>query len=257
MQGKVALVTGGDSGIGRSVCLHFAMEGATVGFTYVKGMEDVDKDETIRLIKQIKRPSSSRDPIAIAADLGNESECQRVVDEFIKEYGTIDILVNNAAIQYYTDSIDDITESRLENIFRTNIFAYFLMARFSLNHMKRGSCIINTTSVAAYRGNSELLEYSATKGAIVSFTRSFSARLVEQGIRVNAVAPGPVWTPIQVAKMPPERSTTLGCEVPMKRAAETYEIAPSYVFLASDDCSSYFTGQVLHPNGNVINVLLN
>ncbi|CAI0559849.1 unnamed protein product [Linum tenue] len=153
----------------------------------------------------------------------------RVVDEFIKEYGTIDILVNNAAIQYYTDSIDDITESRLENIFRTNIFAYFLMARFSLNHMK---------------GNSELLEYSATKGAIVSFTRSFSARLVEQGIRVNAVAPGPVWTPIQVAKMPP-------------RAAETYEIAPSYVFLASDDCSSYFTGQVLHPNGNVINVLLN
>ncbi|CAL1411418.1 unnamed protein product [Linum trigynum] len=208
---------GGDYGIGRSVCLHFALEGATVGYTYVKGIEDVDKDETIRLIKQIKCPSSSRDPIAIAADLGNESECQRLVDEFIKEYRTIDILVNNATIQYYTDSIDDITESRLENIFWTNIFAYFLMARFSLNHMKRGSCIINTTSITAYRGNScslELLEYSATKGAIVSFTRSLSSRLVKQGIRVNAVAPGPIWTPIQVATMPPGRSTKLGFLLP-------------------------------------------
>ncbi|CAL1396852.1 unnamed protein product [Linum trigynum] len=227
------------------------MEGATVGFTYVKGIEDVDKDETVKLIKQLKTPSS-KDPIAIQADLGYESECQRVVDEFVREYETIDILVNNAAVQYYTNSMDDITESRLENVFRTNIFAYFLMARFSLNHMKRGGCVINTTSVAAYTGNSELVDYSATKGAIVSFTRSLSSMLVERGIRVNAVAPGPVWTPLQVAVMPPERTTTLGCEVPMKRAAAAYEIAPSYVFLASEGCSSYFTGQVLHPNGGLI-----
>ncbi|CAN1336558.1 Glucose and ribitol dehydrogenase [Linum perenne] len=243
MQEKVALVTGGDSGIGRSVCLHFAMEGATVGFTYVAGIEDIDKEES-------STNPSSKHPIAISADLGYESECQRVVDEFIKEYGTIDILVNNAAVQYYTNSIDDITEARLEKTFRTNIFAYFFMAKLALNHMKKGSCIINTTSVVAYVGNKELVDYSATKGAIVTFTRSLALSLVERGIRVNAVAPGPIWTPLQVSSFPAEIISTLGVKVPMDRAGQPYEVAPSFVFLASEDLSSYFTGQVLHPNGN-------
>ncbi|CAN1336559.1 Glucose and ribitol dehydrogenase [Linum perenne] len=250
MQEKVALVTGGDSGIGRSVCLHFAMEGATVGFTYVAGIEDIDKEETIKLIKESSTNPSSKHPIAISADLGYESECQRVVDEFIKEYGTIDILVNNAAVQYYTNSIDDITEARLEKTFRTNIFAYFFMAKLALNHMKKGSCIINTTSVVAYVGNKELVDYSATKGAIVTFTRSLALSLVERGIRVNAVAPGPIWTPLQVSSFPAEIISTLGVKVPMDRAGQPYEVAPSFVFLASEDLSSYFTGQVLHPNGN-------
>ncbi|CAN1176164.1 Glucose and ribitol dehydrogenase [Linum perenne] len=208
--GKIALVTGGDSGIGRSVCLHFAMEGATVAFTYVKGIEDIDKDETIKLIKESKVPSA-KDPIAISADLGYESECQRVVDEFIKEYGTIDIL-----------------------------------------HMKKGSCIINTASVVAYAGSKELIDYSATKGAIVTFTRSLALSLVERGIRVNAVAPGPIWTPLQVASFPDEIIGTLGGTVPMNRFGETYEVATSFVFLASEELSSYFTGQVLHPNGGKI-----
>ncbi|CAN1160939.1 Glucose and ribitol dehydrogenase [Linum perenne] len=249
--GKVALVTGGDSGIGRSICLHFAMEGATVGFTYVKGIEDIDKNETIRWIKKLKLPCA-RDPVAIHADLGYESECQRVVEQFINEYKTIDILVNNAAVQYYTYSIDDITEARLENTFRTNIFAYIFMSKYSLKHMQRGGSIINTTSVLAYVGSSELLDYSATKGAIVTFTRSLAMLLVERGIRVNGVAPGPIWTPLQVASLPAERVATLGCEVPMDRAAQPCEVAPSYVFLASQDFSSYFTGQVLHPNGGWI-----
>ncbi|CAN0886905.1 Glucose and ribitol dehydrogenase [Linum grandiflorum] len=249
--GKVALVTGGDSGIGRSVCLHFAMEGATVGFTYVNGVEDIDKNETIRWIKKLKQPCA-KDPIAISADLGYESECHRVVEEFVHEYGTIDILVNNAAVQYYTYSIEDITEARLEKTFRTNIFAYFFMARFSLRHMKKGSCIINTTSVTAYGGLAELLDYSSTKGAIVTFTRSLALLLVERGIRVNGVAPGPIWTPLQVASLPAERVGTLGCEVPMDRAGQPCEVAPCYVFLASAVLSSYFTGQVLHPNGGSI-----
>ncbi|CAI0466271.1 unnamed protein product [Linum tenue] len=244
MQGKVALVTGGDSGIGRSVCLHFAMEGATVGFTYVKGIEDVDKDETIKLIKQLK-PPSSKDPIAIQADLGYESECQRVVDE----YGRIDILVNNAAEQHLSHSMDDVTESRLERVFRTNIFSQFFLTRHALKYMREGSAIINSTSVNAYSGGSEVLDYTATKGAIVAFTRGLALQLASKGIRVNAVAPGPVWTPLQPASMPAESMKGLGSSVPMGRAAQPHEIAPCYVFLACNECSSYFTGQVLHPNG--------
>ncbi|CAN0892387.1 Glucose and ribitol dehydrogenase [Linum grandiflorum] len=249
--GKVALVTGGDSGIGRSVCLHYALEGATVAFTYVKGIEDEDKDETIKLIKESMTPSA-KDPIAIHADLGYESECQRVVDEFVKEYGTIDILVNNAAVQYFNTSIEDITEERLEKTFRTNIFAYFFMARFALRHMKSGGCIINTTSVVSYAGNKDLLDYSSTKGAITTFTRSLALSLVERGIRVNGVAPGPIWTPLQVACFPDDELNKQGASAAMNRFGETYEVASSYVFLASEELSSYFTGQVLHPNGGVI-----
>ncbi|CAI0466277.1 unnamed protein product [Linum tenue] len=248
--GKVALVTGGDSGIGRSVCIHFAMEGATVGFTYVKGAEDTDKNETIKLIKKHKTPPS-KDPIAIPADFsrGCESECQRIVNEFVKHYKTIDILVNDAAVQYYTNSIDELTEDRVERTFRINIFAYIYMARISLKHMKQGSSIVNVTSVLAYVGSGELVDYSATKGAILTFTRSLALKVVGRGIRVNGVAPGPIWTPLQVASLPAERVATLGCEVPMQRAGQPFEVAAAVVFLASNECSSYFTGQVLHPNG--------
>ncbi|KAG8636691.1 NADPH-dependent aldehyde reductase 1, chloroplastic isoform X5 [Manihot esculenta] len=249
--GKVALVTGGDSGIGRAVSLYFTLEGATVAFTYVKGQEDKDKDHTLKMINELK-VGGAKDPIAIPTDLGFEENCKRVVDQVITEYGQIDILVNNAAEQYYSTTIEDIDEARLGRVFRTNIFSYFFMSRYALKHMKEGSCIINTTSLAAYAGNPGLLDYSATKGAIVAFTRSLSQQLIEKGIRVNAVAPGPVWTPLQPASMPAEKIAILGSEVPMDRAAQPYEIAPCYVFLACNVCASYITGQVVHPNGGSI-----
>nr|ANI19829.1 glucose/ribitol dehydrogenase [Hevea brasiliensis] len=249
--GKVALVTGGDSGIGRAVSYYFTLEGATVAFTYVKGQEDMDTDHTLKILSESKA-EGAKDPIAIPTDVGFEENCRSVVDQVMAEYGHIDILVNNAAEQYYSTTIEDITETRLERVFRTNIFGQFFMTRYALQHMKQGSCIINTTSVVAYAGYSGLLDYSSTKGAIVAFTRSLSLQLIDKGIRVNAVAPGPVWTPLQPASLPAEKIAALGSEVPMDRAAQPYEIAPSYVFLASNECSSYITGQVLHPNGGYI-----
>ncbi|KAJ6898862.1 hypothetical protein NC652_025394 [Populus alba x Populus x berolinensis] len=251
LQGKVALVTGGDSGIGRSVCYHFALEGATVAFTYLEGIEDRDKDETLQMLLKAKS-NDAKEPIAIATDVKFEENCKKVVDQVVSVFGQIDILVNNAAEQYYVTTIEEITESRLERIFRTNIFSQFFMARHSLKYMKEGSCIINTASANAYTGGSQFLDYSSTKGAIVTFTRGLSQLLISKGIRVNAVSPGPVWTPIQPASLPAEKVASLGSDVPMDRAAQPYEIAPSYVFLASDECSSYFTGQVLHPNGGLI-----
>ncbi|CAN1280435.1 Glucose and ribitol dehydrogenase [Linum perenne] len=224
--GKVALVTGGDSGIGRSVCLHFALEGATVAFTYIKGVEDKDKDGTLVMLLEAKTVGA-KDPLAIAADIGFDDNCRKLVDLVVNEYGRIDILVNNAAEQHLTRSVEEITESRLERVFRTNIFSHFFLAR---------------TSVNAYNGGSEVLDYTATKGAIVAFTRVLALQFVNKGIRVNAVAPGPVWTPLQPASMP-------------GRAAQPHEIAPCYVFLACNQCSSYFTGQVLHPNGNALPLL--
>ncbi|KAL7105171.1 hypothetical protein ACP275_07G028200 [Erythranthe tilingii] len=216
LHGKVALVIGGDSGIGRAVCYHFALEGATVAFTYVQGQEEKDAEDTLKKIQELKTPDA-KDPIAFAADVGFDENCKMVVDGVVKKFGRIDILVNNAA-------------------------------EHALKHMKEGSTIINSTSVAAYCGSPMLLDYCATKGAIVSFTRALALQLVEKGIRVNAVAPGPVWTPLQVATMPEEAAAKVGAETPMGRAAQPHEIAPSYVFLASDESSSYFTGQVLHPN---------
>ncbi|VFQ87658.1 unnamed protein product [Cuscuta campestris] len=251
LQGKVALITGGDSGIGRAVSYYFTLEGATVAFTYVKGQEDEDKDQTLKMLYGIKA-QGAKDPIALPTDVGSEENCKQVVDQVLSEYGQIDILVNNAAEQYYSTTIEDITQSRLERVFKTNIFSHFFMSRFALRHMKEGSCIINTASLAAYQGNQTLLDYSSTKGAIVAFTRSLSQQLISRGIRVNAVAPGPVWTPLQPASMPAEKIAELGSEVPLDRAAEPYEIAPSYVFLASNDCASYITGQVVHPNGGSI-----
>ncbi|KAK9919790.1 hypothetical protein M0R45_028368 [Rubus argutus] len=262
LQGKVALVTGGDSGIGRAVCHYFAQEGATVAFTYVKGQEDKDARDTLEIIKQVKT-SDAKDPIAVAADLGFDENCRRVVEEVAKAYGRIDVLVNNAAEQYKSISVEEIDEARLERVFRTNIFAYFFMARHALKHMKEGSNIICTTSVVAYKGNPKLLDYTATKGAIVvelslldgnnmTINKGLALELVNKGIRVNGVAPGPIWTPLIPACFDEEETAEFGSEVPMQRPGQPCEVAPAYVFLASNAFSSYITGQVIHPNGGVI-----
>ncbi|OMO62500.1 Short-chain dehydrogenase/reductase SDR [Corchorus capsularis] len=251
LQGKVALVTGGDSGIGRAVCHCFVREGATVAFTYVKSQEDKDAEETLEMLKK-EKTADSKDPIAIPADLGFDENCKKVVDEVVNKFGQIDILVNNAAEQHKAGSVEEIDEQRLERVFRTNIFSYFFMSRHALKHMKEGSTIINTTSVTAYKGNPKLLDYTATKGAIVAFTRGLSLELVNKGIRVNGVAPGPIWTPLIPASFDEEESANFGSDVPMKRAGQPIEVAPSYVFLACNHCSSYMSGQVLHPNGGVV-----
>ncbi|XP_061348514.1 NADPH-dependent aldehyde reductase 1, chloroplastic-like [Gastrolobium bilobum] len=251
LQGKIAVVTGGDSGIGRAVCNLFALEGATVIFTYVKGQEDKDARDTLEMIKKAKT-ADAKDPMAIPADLGFDENCKRVVDEIVNAYGRIDILVNNAAEQYECESVEEIDEPRLERVFRTNIFSYFFMARHCLKHMKEGSSIINTTSVNAYKGHPTLLDYTSTKGAIVAFTRALSLQLVKKGIRVNGVAPGPIWTPLIPASFKEEKTAQFGSDVPMKRAGQPIEVAPSYVFLACNQCSSYITGQVLHPNGGTV-----
>ncbi|XP_039115187.1 glucose and ribitol dehydrogenase-like [Dioscorea cayenensis subsp. rotundata] len=253
LQGKVALVTGGDSGIGRSVCRYFVLEGATVAFTHVKSEEDKDADATLKMLMEDKKSinSGAKDPIAIPADLGLEENCKRVVDEVVKTYGHIDILVNNAAEQYVHINIEEISDEQLKRVFATNMFSYFYVTKFAVKHMGKGSSIINTTSVNAYKGNKLLLDYTATKGGIVGFTRGLALQMVDKGIRVNGVAPGPIWTPLIPASFPADKVANFGKEVPMGRAGQPCEVAPSYVFLASQD-SSYYTGQVLHPNGGTI-----
>ncbi|KAL6560543.1 Glucose and ribitol dehydrogenase [Orobanche gracilis] len=249
--GKVALVTGGDSGIGRAVCHCFVLEGASVAFTYVKGQEEKDANDTLEMLMKAKH-ADAKDPTAIPADLGYDDNCKRVVDEVVGNYGRIDILVNNAAEQYEAGSVEEIDEARLERVFRTNIFSYFFTIRHALRHMQGGSSIINTTSVNAYKGNAKLLDYTATKGAIVAFTRGLALQLVDKGIRVNGVAPGPIWTPLIPASFTEDETANFGKQVPMKRAGQPIEVAPCYVFLASNIDSSYITGQVLHPNGGTI-----
>jgi NAD(P)-dependent dehydrogenase (short-subunit alcohol dehydrogenase family) len=241
---KVALITGGDSGIGRAAAIAFAKEGADVSVIYLD--EHRDAQETQRLVEE-----QGRKCILIAGDVGNEDICREAVAQTVEELGRLDILVNNAAVQYPQDSIENISAEQLEKTFRTNIFSYFYMVRAALPHLKEGSAIINTTSVTAYRGSSHLLDYSATKGAIVAFTRSLSASLLDKKIRVNGVAPGPIWTPLIAATMQNDDPAQFGSDSPMGRAGEPEEMAPSYVFLASDD-SSYMTGQILHPNGGEI-----
>ncbi|XP_027349757.1 NADPH-dependent aldehyde reductase 1, chloroplastic-like [Abrus precatorius] len=252
LQGKVAVVTGGDSGIGRAVCNLFALEGATVVFTYVKGDEDKDASDTLEIIRKAKT-EDAKDPMAIPTDLGYDENCKRVVEEVVKAYGCIDILVNNAAEQH-ENKLEDIDEPLLERVFRTNIFSYFFMTRHALKHMKGGSSIINTTSVNAYKGYATLVDYSSTKGAIVGFTRALALQLVDRGIRVNGVAPGPIWTPLIPSSLSAKDTAQLGTEagIAMKRAGQPVEVAPSYLFLATNQYSSYFTGQVLHPNGGMI-----
>lgn len=244
LDGKVAIVTGGDSGIGRSVCVHFAKEGADVSILYLN--EHGDAAETKALVE-----AQGRRALIVAGDVGDEPFCTRAVEETVRTLGGIDILVNNAAEQHVCQSLTEISAEQLERTFRTNIFGYFFMAKAALPHLKEGSVIINTTSVTAYRGSSHLVDYASTKGAIVGFTRSLAQQLAEKNIRVNGVAPGPIWTPLIPASFPAEKVETFGEKEPLGRAGQPDEVAPSYVFLASAD-SSYMTGQVLHPNGGEI-----
>lgn len=244
LEGKVAIITGGDSGIGRAVAIAFAKEGANVSIVYLE--ERKDADETKRLVEK-----HGRKCLLIKGDIGQEEFCRKAVAQTVKEFGKLDILVNNAAEQHPQESIEKITEKQLEKTFRTNIFSFFFMAKAAMNHLKEGAAIINTASVTAYKGSAHLLDYSSTKGAITSFTRSLSQALADKCIRVNGVAPGPVWTPLIPSSFPAKEVETFGSDVPLGRAGQPEEIAPTYVFLASDD-SSYMTGQVLHPNGGTI-----
>ena len=244
LKGKIALITGGDSGIGRAIAIAFAREGADLALAYLE--EHKDAEETQRMVKE-----EGQRCILIPGDLGSHEHCQHVVRTIISDLGHLDILVNNAAEQHSQDSLDKITPEQLERTFRTNIFSYFYLAQAALPHLAEGSSIINTTSVTAYKGSPNLVDYSATKGAIVAFTRSLALSLVEKHIRVNAVAPGPIWTPLIPSTFPSDKVAKFGSDVPMKRAGEPEEIAPCYVFLASED-ASYMTGQVLHPNGGTV-----
>lgn len=244
LEGKVALVTGGDSGIGRAVAVAFAKEGADVAIVYLDEHEDADK--TVSLIEE-----QGRRALKIAGDVGREDVCRQAVERIVGEFGHLDILVNNAGVQFPCKSIEEITHDQLEVTFRTNIFGYFYMTKAAMPHLHEGCTIVNTTSVTAYRGSSHLLDYSATKGAIVAFTRSLALNLADRKIRVNGVAPGPIWTPLIPSTFPEEKVKTFGSDVPMARPGEPDEVAPCYVFLACDD-SSYMTGQVLHPNGGEI-----
>jgi len=244
LSGKIALITGGDSGIGRAVAIAFAKEGADVAIVYLN--EHQDAEDTKSQVEEEGRTCQ-----LIPGDIQDEQFCRNAIEQAIGTFDQLDILVNNAAVQYPQQSIMDITAEQLQKTFQTNIFAMFYMVKAAMPHLKKGSAIINTTSVTAYRGSPTLLDYSSTKGAIVSFTRALSQALVEKEIRVNAVAPGPIWTPLIAATFPPEKVAAFGSDVPMGRAGQPEELAPSYVFLASDD-SSYITGQVLHPNGGEI-----
>jgi NAD(P)-dependent dehydrogenase (short-subunit alcohol dehydrogenase family) len=247
LAGKVALITGGDSGIGRAVAVLFAREGADVAIGHL-AEEDTDAAETVKLVE-----AEGRRCLTLPGDVGDEAFCRGAVERVVRELGRLDVLVNNAAEQHTTESITDISAEQLERTFRTNIFAMFFLTKAALPHLGEGSAILNTTSVTAYQGNPSLLDYSSTKGAIVAFTRSLSQQLVDRGIRVNAVAPGPIWTPLIPATMPEEKVASFGKDVPLGRPGQPEEVAPCYLFLASDD-ASYMAGQVLHPNGgNVVN----
>jgi NAD(P)-dependent dehydrogenase (short-subunit alcohol dehydrogenase family) len=245
LEDKVALITGGDSGIGRAVAVAMAREGARIAIVYLE--EHRDAEETVVAVEQ----EGSR-ALKIACDVGDENACRDAVEKTVKEFGGIDILVNNAAEQHETEDFRKIEAEQIERTFRTNVYSFFFMAKHALAHMKKGASIINTTSVTAYQGHKTLLDYAATKGAIVAFTRSLSEALIEDGIRVNAVAPGPIWTPLIPASFEPERVAKHGASTPMQRPGQPNEVAPCYVFLASAD-ASYMSGQVLHPNGgNVV-----
>jgi NAD(P)-dependent dehydrogenase (short-subunit alcohol dehydrogenase family) len=244
LKNKVAIITGGDSGIGKSVAIYFAKEGADIAISYLN--EHKDAEETKSLIE-----AEGRKCLLLPGDISMESVCIDIVRKVITEFKKIDVLINNAAEQHPQKSLLDITGEQLEQTFRTNIFSYFYMTKSVLPYLQNGSSIINTSSITAYDGHDQLLDYSATKGAVVSFTRSLSASLVKQGIRVNGVAPGPIWTPLIPSTFTAEQVSTFGSTTPMGRAGQPHELAPTYVFLASND-SSYMTGQILHVNGGKI-----
>lgn len=244
LEGKVALITGGDSGIGAAVAILFAQHGADVAIVYLNEHEDAQNvKKTVEKYgrKCLLQPGNVRE----------EKFCKTAVERTVQEFGRLDVLVNNAAVQTEQKSLEDISTEQLRETFETNIFSQFWMTKYALKHLKKGSSIINTTSVTAYRGSPGLIDYSATKGAILTFTRSLSHNLMDKGIRVNAVAPGPIWTPLIVGSFDADKVKTFGSDVPMKRAGEPAEVATCYLFLASED-ASYITGQVLHPNGGEI-----
>lgn len=244
LKGKVAIITGGDSGIGRAVAIAYAKEGADVVIAHLN--EHDDANETKARIEKLGRRC-----LVVAGDIGDEVFCQEIINQTIQAFGKIDILVNNAGEQHPQNSLLDVTTAQLERTFRTNIISYFFLTKATLPHLKSGSVIINTASITAYQGHDQLIDYSATKGAVVSFTRSLSESLCKLGIRVNGVAPGPIWTPLIPSSFQADHVATFGSTTPMKRAGQPKELAPAYVFLASED-SSYMSGQILHINGGTI-----
>lgn len=245
LKGKVALITGGDSGIGRAVAVHFAREGADVAISYTP-REEIDARKTKELVE-----AEGRKCLLLPGDIRQETYCKQIVDDTVQQLGQLNILVNNAAIQLQHQTLEEERDEDLVATYETNIYSFFRVTKAAEPHLKKGDSIINTTSVTAYQGRADLLEYSSTKGAIMTFTRALSSNLITKGIRVNAVAPGPIWTPLNPASVSAEEVAEFGKDVPMKRPGQPCEVAPAYVFLASDD-ASYITGQVLHPNGGTI-----
>lgn len=244
LEDRIALIAGGDSGIGRAVAIHMAREGADIAIVYLNEHEDAT--ETVRLVE-----AEGRRGIAIAGDIAGEDFCRAAVERTVEELGRLDVLVNNAAEQHVVKEPLEIDAAQLDRTFKSNVIGYFFMTKMALRHMKAGGAIVNTTSVTAYKGKADLIDYASTRGAIVAFTRSLSQALVERGIRVNAVAPGPIWTPLIPASFDAQRVSEHGAHAPMKRPGQPNEVAPCHVFLASDE-ASYMTGQVLHPNGGTI-----
>lgn len=244
LKGKVALITGGDSGIGRAVAVHFAREGADIAIIYLE--ENKDAKETMKLVEK-----EGRKCLILKGDIGNEKFCRDSVKQTRKGLGGLNILVNNAAEQHPEEDFDDVTSKQVIKTFETNIFSFFYLTHEALKKMQKGDTIINSTSVTAFRGSEHLVDYASTKGAILSFTRSLAKNLAERGIRVNAVAPGPVWTPLIVSSFENKKIKEFGRDVPLGRAGQPSEIAPAYVYLASDD-STYVTGQTIHVNGGEV-----
>ena len=244
LKGRTALITGGDSGIGKAVAILFAKEGSDVAIGFLNEEEDAQQTK-----KEVE--AYGRKCFLLPGDLGKENNCKKIVDNAAKKLGKIDILVNNAALHWEQKSIEDISTEQLMRTFNSNFFSYFWVTKYAMQYLKKGAVIINTTSVTAYRGSGSLIDYASTKGAIVAFTRSLAGNLVEKGIRVNGVAPGPIWTPLIASTFDKKKVSEFGSDVPMKRAGEPNEVAPCFLFLASDD-ASYMTGQVLHPNGGEI-----
>ncbi len=244
LEGKVAIITGGDSGIGRSVAVLYAREGADVAILYLDQHQDAEETRTV--VEQYGRRC-----LTFAGDVADRDVCRKVIDETLAAFGKLDILVNNAAEQHPQEKLEDISEEQWEKTFRTNIFGMFQMTKAALPHLGKGASIINTTSVTAYKGSPQLLDYSATKGAITAFTRSLSMNLAERGIRVNGVAPGPIWTPLIPSTFDANEVAEFGSNTPMKRPGQPDEVAPAYVYLASSD-AAYVSGQVIHVNGGTV-----